>query len=151
MLHHKFIITVLFLTLQVYLHPTLSTCDNIGNCGVLPKNSVHVIKNPICSYPAVPCPFYDNNSSYELFNRQIWSRVTEQRRDAYSVVCDVFDLTAFKEVIENATSSATIRFGNILHCLYHEDCSITWQRVIIEISKNDECLAQVIRESIQLQ
>jgi len=86
-----------------------------------------------------------------MFNRSLWHAVTEQREDAYSVVCDVFGLNPeIKDIIEDSTESDTIRFGNMLHCLYHKDTTITLETVITEISKKDDSLAQVITYQKQL-
>ena len=98
-----------------------------------------------------PCPFHELTSSHAVFNRQIWHRVAEQREDAYSIVCDVFGLAEIKEEIEDATSSTTIRFGDILHCLYHRTQNrITWCVVITEVNERDHSLGEVIRNAVQL-
>ena len=84
-----------------------------------------------------------------IFNRQIWSTVAEQREDAYSVVGEAFGIQILVlELIADATSSATIRFGETLHFLYHEDNNITWERIISEVEKNGDSLAQIIRNCI---
>ena len=102
------------------------------------------------------CPFYLNDGSNPLFNRLIWRKVAEQREDAYSVLFDAFKSSLYMSMIivcqqtkiEDATSSATIRFGDAIHFLYHEDNSITWEKVITKVDIHDTSLARVIRNSI---
>ena len=92
------------------------------------------------------CPFYE----HELYNQLICQKVSEQREDTYHVVCDAFNLTLqIKQAIEDATASSTLRFGDTLHHLYHKDHNITWDKIITEVSKVDDSLAQIIGNSFQ--
>ena len=64
-------------------------------------------------------------------------------------MCDVFGLSPeIKEAIEDGTESSTLRFGNILHYLYHKDTTITLHAITSEISKKDSSLGQAIKEAV---
>ena len=75
--------------------------------------------------------------------------VAQKRDDAYSVICDIFNINPEdKENIEYVTSSAAIRFGTTLHRLYHNNTSLTWQEIVAKIKGQDLDLAQVINSSL---
>lgn len=103
-------------------------------------------KRASCFFPA-QCPFYQFDSS-QLFNRTFWQLVADKREDAYSVLCDVFGLPhKIKEAIEVTTESSSLRFGNILHYIYHKDATITLDKITSEVSKKDFFLAKAIKEA----
>ena len=103
-------------------------------------------KRAKCFFPS-RCPFYQFDSS-QLFNRIFWQLVADKREDAYSVMCDVFGLPPkIKEAIEVTTESSSLRFGNILHYIYHKDTTITLDKITSEVSKKDFLLAKAIKEA----
>lgn len=83
-----------------------------------------------------------------LFSCLIEQLVADKREDAYSVLCDVFGLPhEIKEAIEVTTESSSLRFGNILHYIYHKDATITLDKITSEVSKKDFFLAKTIKEA----
>ena len=116
-----------------------------GAClkGIMIKLPKHAATD--CADPE-QCPFYE----HELYNQLVCQEVAKQREDTYDVVCEAFNLTQqITQVIEDATASNSLRFSDTLHHLYHKDHSMTWGKIITEVSIIDHSLAQIISNSVQ--
>ena len=99
-----------------------------------------------CLQP-IYCPF--NSFQHVLSDQVIWQMVATKRDDAYSVICDIFNISPeIEKGIEDATASATIRFGSTLHHLYHKNTNLTWQKIVIIIKEQDLHLARLIHWSL---
>jgi len=88
------------------------------------------------------------HESHDLVDKSRWRTITHQRSDAYSVICETFNMgPLIKTKIEDNSEDPNHRLADVLHHLYHSDNSITWGRIITQIIMIDDHLAEVIRNS----
>jgi len=95
------------------------------------------------------CYFNRDQQSHDLVDKDRWRTITHERPDAYSVICEAFNMgPVIKAKIEDNSADPTHRFSDVLHHLYHSDNSIMWEKITTQIITIDEHLAEVIRNSI---
>jgi len=115
------------LSKTIYL---VSKCHNCPNA--------HDIRNEACE----SC----------LTDGRIVDEIVTRRSDAWLVVCEVFNNYIgddIKKLIEENSSSSSVRLIDLMYHLYHSDPTLTWDIIRNKVERKDSDLAKAIADSLK--
>ena len=87
-----------------------------------------------------------------LTNDRIVDEIVIRRSDAWLVMCEVFKnyiSDDVKKMIEENSSSSSVRLIDTMHHLYHSNPSFTWDIIRNKVERKDSDLAKAIADSLE--
>ena len=122
----------------IKMHGQSKRINLVSKCHSCPN--VHESGNKACE------------SCNDLTNGRIVDEIVTRRSDAWLVVCEVFNnyfSDDIKKMIEENSSSSSVRLIDVMHHLYHSDPTLTWDIIRNKVERKDSDLTKAIADSLK--